>query len=351
MRRLLMTADAVGGVWTYALELASALAGMGIRTTLAVMGPAPTPDQCEEARGVPGLDLFARPYKLEWMDDPWGDVAEAAEWLLELERRARPDVVHVNGYAHAALPWRAPVLAVAHSCVLSWWEAVKGGPAPAHWDRYRGEAERGIAAASLVAAPSRAMMDAVARYYGAPRAGVVVANGRDPARFRAAPKEPLVFSAGRMWDEAKNLAALDAASRSLPWPVFVAGEAGAARVEGVRLLGRLSASAMAEWLSRAAIYALPARYEPFGLSALEAALSGCALVLGDIPSLREVWGDAACFVPPSDADALSYALRGLIGDPARRARMAARAHNRARQFTPRRMAQEYIAAYVECRQV
>ena len=56
-------------------------------------------------------------------------------------------------------------------------------------------------------------------------------------------------------------------------------------------------------MGRAAIYALPARYEPFGLSILEAALSGCALVIGDIPSLREIWADAALFVPSDGHDA------------------------------------------------
>ena len=80
----------------------------------------------------------------------------------------------------------------------------------------------------------------------------------------------------------------------------------------VRLLGCLAPAQVAEHLARAAIYCLPARYEPFGLSALEAGMSGCALVLGDIPSLREVWGDAALFVPPDDPDALRVALCRLI---------------------------------------
>ena len=60
------------------------------------------------------------------------------------------------------------------------------------------------------------------------------------------------------------------------------------------------------WLRRATIFALPARYEPFGLSALEAGLAGCALVLGDIP-MREVWHDAAMFVPPEQPAALENA--------------------------------------------
>jgi hypothetical protein len=39
--KVLMTADAVGGVWTYALELSGALARHDIEVVLATMGPLP----------------------------------------------------------------------------------------------------------------------------------------------------------------------------------------------------------------------------------------------------------------------------------------------------------------------
>jgi glycosyltransferase involved in cell wall biosynthesis len=102
---------------------------------------------------------------------------------------------------------------------------------------------------------------------------------------------------------------------------------------------------MASWLRRAGIYALPARYEPFGLSALEAALCGCALVLGDIASLREVWGDAALYVPPEDRDALCDTLARVIRSSTLREDLAARARLRARRFTPERMALGYLDLY------
>ena len=95
----------------------------------------------------------------------------------------------------------------------------------------------------------------------------------------------------------------------------------------------------------AAVYVLPARYEPFGLSVLEAAHSGCALVLGDIPSLREIWGDAAVFVPPDDTDALADAVTALIEAPERRDKLADAAWERALRFTPLRMAEDYLEAY------
>lgn len=106
---------------------------------------------------------------------------------------------------------------------------------------------------------------------------------------------------------------------------------------------------MMRWLGRAALFALPARYEPFGLSALEAGLAGCALVLGDIPSLREVWGDAAYFVPPEEPEALRQALVKLSGDLAARIELAVRARRRALEYSPARQAAGYLAVYEAAR--
>jgi glycogen(starch) synthase len=349
-RKVLMTADTVGGVWTYALELARGLGERGVEVALATMG-APSNDlQREKAERIPGLRVFESHLKLEWMEDPWRDVEKAGEWLLNLESRICPDLVHLNNFAHGALPWSAPTLMVGHSCVLSWWDAVKREPAPEVWNRYREQVTAGIAAADLVVAPSVAMLAALADHYGPLHKGRVIPNGRDARLFRPTAKEDIIFSAGRLWDEAKNLGALERAAPHLPWPVFVAGDShhpdgGEIRPHHTRLLGRLSQRALAAWLGRSSIYALPARYEPFGLSVLEAALAGCALVLGDIPSLREIWRNRAVFVAPDDPEALGRALRSLIAEPDRRQSLAAGAHQRALEFTPERMVESYLEAY------
>ncbi len=347
---ILMTADTVGGVWTYALELARASEPLGVHVSLATMGRPLSESQWEDTRAVESLDVYERAYALEWMDDPWDDVRRAGDWLLGLEARLRPDIVHLNGYAHGALPWRAPTLTVGHSCVLSWWRAVKNEDAPPCWDRYRQVIGDGLRASSLVAAPTRAMADALQTHYGPLPAIEVIPNSRRPELFPPGVKEEFVLSAGRLWDDAKNLAALERVAPRLPWPVCVAGEqtspdGGTVPTENVRLLGQLATEHLAGWLARAAIYALPARYEPFGLSALEAGLAGCALVLGDIPSLREVWGDAALFAPPDDADALEQALVSLMANADYRQEMAARARRRALTFTPERTAAGYLGAY------
>src|SRR4051794_6602958 len=135
--KVLMTTDAVGGVWTYSLELAAALAPHGVEMHLATMGPVPGRERYREIRGSAVVGLHVSSFALEWERDPWDDVEAAGSWLQGLEALVEPDLVHLNGYAHGTLPWSAPVVAVAHSDVLSWWAAVKGEPAPASWDRYR----------------------------------------------------------------------------------------------------------------------------------------------------------------------------------------------------------------------
>jgi glycogen(starch) synthase len=340
--KVLLTADTVGGVWTYALELADALAARDVNVSLAAMGASLLPDQRAELRTSQVESAFVSECALEWMEDPWADVERAGRWLLGVAEEVEPDVVHLSSYSHGALPWGVPVVVTGHSDVLSWHEAVRGRPAAAEWARYRAAVEAGLAAADLLVAPTQAMLDELVRLYRHDRATMVIANGiGGEAQHR--PKDELVLGAGRLWDEAKNVQALAAVAPRLPWPVEVAGEGAVG--DSVRPLGRLTRERLGELLAAAAIFAEPARYEPFGLAALEAARAGCALVLGDIPSLREVWGDAALFVGPDDHDALERALRRLIEDSDLRASFGDRARDRASAYTAARMADGYLAAY------
>ena len=302
-----MTADAVGGVWTYALELARSLAPAEV--VLATMGPAPDAAQQAEAQAIPNLELTTGDFRLEWMDDPWADVDAAGEWLLSLEAHHRPDLIHLNGYCHAASPWQAPCLVVAHSCVLSWWEAVKEGPAPSGWARYARKVAAGLRAADHIVAPSHAMLDSLRRHYGELPSSSVIANGREMPSATCDNKEPIILSAGRLWDEAKNTRVLAKAAEGLSWPVLLAGESGCSR------------------------------------SSLEAAQAGCALVLADIPSLRELWDGAAIFVPPSNPSLWQAALTELIRHPEVRSDLGRLASGRAGLYTAGRMKDAYIDLY------
>lgn len=329
--KVLLTADTVGGVWTYSLDLIRSMPYASF--ALATMGRPLSSDQVAEVSSLPNVEVQESAYRLEWMEDPWNDVRAAGEWLLGLEAAFRPDLVHLNGLVHGALPFAAPKLVVVHSCVLSWWRAVKGEDAPVDWNLYAEEVGRSLRSADLVAAPSRAMLREAERLYGPFKASVAIPNGR--TNFAPSEKEPFVFAAGRMWDEAKNVSTL--ASLNCEWPVHIAGEGAP--------MGRLPVRDVRDWMARAAIYALPARYEPFGLSVLEAALSGCALVLGDIPSLRENWNGAALFVHPDDRHGLECALQRLIAVPHLREGLGRAARERALDFGLDRFGAAYRNLY------
>lgn len=350
VRRVLMTADTVGGVWTYALELAQGLARCGVEVLIAAMTGGRSWRGISQTQPMEGVKVVSRPLRLEWMENPWADVAAAGEWLLSLSADFEPDVVHLNSYCLAALPWKSPTLVVGHSCVLSWHEAVHGTPAPSAWDVYRWGVRQGLRAASGVTAPTATMLECLARHYGSFAALPPVANGRRAASRPDIRKQAKVLTVGRLWDEAKNLRTLDAAAAGLGFPVYAAGPTAHedlvfAVPKSVRLLGTLDSSALGEWYARAAVFACPARYEPFGLTALEAAHAGCALVLGDIPSQREVWGKAAIFVPPDDADALRWQLQRLLQDESRCRAHGMLALRRAQRYSPDRMSAAYIGHY------
>jgi glycogen synthase len=349
-RRVLMTTDTVGGVWTYAMELCRGLHDAGVEVILATMGGAVSAAQCAEVAAVPGLQLEEKVCKLEWMTDAADDVAQAGDWLLGVAERHHPDVIHLNGYAHAALPWAAPVLVVAHSCVVTWWRAVHAEDPPSSYEHYTRAVRAGLSSAHRLAAPSRAFLEDFRLAHGPLPPTHVVPNGRDPRRFAPAEKEPFFLSVGRLWDHGKNVAALASISPRLRWPVRVAGDATSPEgqtldLPNLELLGRCVPEIVSELMARAAVYVLPARYEPFGFSVLEAGLSGCALVLGDLPSLRENWEGAAVFVRPDAPDELEHALNRLAEEPQDREKLAARARERAQEFTAAAMVERYLEIY------
>ncbi len=350
-RHIMMTTDTVGGVWTYATTLARALVRRADRVTLVALGPAPRADQRAELAADPAIDLIATDLQLEWMDPVGDDVRRASESLIALACTIRPDVIHLNSFREGAFAWPAPVLVVAHSCVISWWQACHGGtPDELRWRAYARGIEHGLRAADAWVAPTAAFGRAVEQLYAPPTPCTVIHNGID-AMAPAGAKRHIVLAAGRIWDPAKNLEALLAAAPRLPWPVEVAGAATGPNGETVvgapnaALLGELPRAALLERMREASIYVAPARYEPFGLGVLEAARAGCALVLSDIPTLRELWNGAALFVDAGDRAALVDAICRLCADTRLRSDLASAAGRRAGQYGVDAAAARYNALY------
>ncbi|MGG5809371.1 glycosyltransferase family 4 protein [Falsiroseomonas sp. CW058] len=341
-RHILMTADAVGGVWGYALDLARGLAARGVRTTLAVLGPAPDAAQRAAAAAVPGLALEVTGLPLDWLAGTPAEVEAAGQAVAARAAALGVDLVHLNSPALAVAHFGVPVLGACHSCLATWWEAVRGGPLPADFAWRTALLSRGYAAADALVAPTHAFAEATRRAHALARPPEVVPNGRAggvPAHADGA----FAFTAGRLWDEGKDLVTLDRAAARLDAPVLAAGpvrgpNGAAVPLAHLRLLGTLDDAALRAELARGPVFVSAARYEPFGLAVLEAAQAGCALVLSDIPTFRELWDRAAVFVPPGDDVGFAQAIGGLLRDRERRAELRVAARERACRHGPDAMA-------------
>lgn len=148
-----------------------------------------------------------------------------------------------------------------------------------------------------------------------------------------------VLAAGRMWDPVKNGALIDRIAALIAPRLLTAGALSGPNGETIDFahavaLGHVPAPELAALLARRPIFLSPATFEPFGLAVLEAAGAGCALVLSDIPTFRELWDGAALFADPQDAEGFADAIARLEASPDLRGALGAAARARAERLTP-----------------
>ncbi len=359
---VLVTADTVSGVWTYTRELVTGLVSRGVRVTLVSLGEIPMPQQISWMDNLHGLEYRPTAFRLDWMQEGEYDLEDSSSYLTTLVRELKPDLLHLNQLCYGCLPVDVPRIVVAHGDLISWWKAVHGHePKPSHWLRwYRGVVTRGVSKASAVVAPTQWMMDAVRTCYTRPRRDAVIYNGRNPIFFNPfVSKDDSVLAVGRLWDAGKQVSLLT--QHVHPLPVCIVGTEAPVHAPKipiradvklstdnvcVALKGPQTEAQLRTLYSRAAIYAATSRYEPFGMAALEAAFSRCAIIANDIASFREIWGDAAFYFRANDARSLAEAIRRLSEERDLCRGYANRAYQRAREcFTAKRMIDEYLELY------
>jgi glycosyltransferase involved in cell wall biosynthesis len=218
-----------------------------------------------------------------------------------------------------------------------------------HWHR-RMSAE-GLRAVDVMVAPTAAYAQLIAREYGLSSVPVAVHNGRTPIAWPGRGSAGTgVFTAGRLWDHAKDAALMNRVASRLSVPFHAAGPVTGPHGETVsldqlHLLGGLDADELRQWLEQRPIFVSAARFEPFGLAVVEAAQAGCPLILSDIPTFRELWDGAALFVTPGSDQEFAEAIESLLGDAAIREMLGAAACNRAARYTPAAMADDMLGIY------
>ena len=333
--RALMTVDAVGGVWRYAMDLAASLQPHGLEFLFVGLGPRPSDRQQREAAQFGLLRWLDAP--LDWMVKSEGELSLVGPQIAELAREEAVDLLHLNLPSQAAaIETDLPVIAMSHSCVVTWFAGVRGQPVPADWQWHHSIKRRGLLRADIALAPSRSHARMLEEAYGAIGRLHVVYNA-SRSEETSGSKDALVSAAARWWDDGKNGRVLDEAAALTVWPIMMAGastgpDGQMLPIRNADHLGELPHADVMALMRRSSIFVSPSVYEPFGLAALEAARAHNALVLADIPTYRELWDGAALFADPRDAKALAAAIDRLCGDDDLRAQLADKAAERSRRF-------------------
>jgi len=99
----------------------------------------------------------------------------------------------------------------------------------------------------------------------------------------------------------------------------------------IAVKGPIDDTALAAAYAAADLFALPSRYEGYGVVYAEALAQGMPVVACDAGPVPELLGrEAALLVPPGDVEALSGALDLLLNDAGMRGRMSSAARSRAK---------------------
>jgi glycosyltransferase involved in cell wall biosynthesis len=175
----------------------------------------------------------------------------------------------------------------------------------------------------------------------------------DPrSKWGIPPDKPMLLSVGRL-SRQKNHDTLIRALVNVPDAYLVIAGDGELASESRRQATTLSVSERVVFtgeISREQVYGLmncadvfvfPSLWEGLSLAALEAMSRGMATVASDIPSNREVFGNAAVFVPATDVAALAGGIRRVLDDAVLARELRSRAAARAQSFSMESMIDAY----------
>jgi len=176
------------------------------------------------------------------------------------------------------------------------------------------------------------------------------------------PREPLVLFAGSIFNRRRLptlISAFAAATASRPearlviagadrsYPALdLPGLAAEAGVGGrVEIRSYVTDAELESLYARAAVFVFLSEYEGFGLTPLEALSAGVPVIVLDTPIAREVYGDAAWYVPrEADVGTAAKAIRTLLEDPARATPMLAAAPGVLARYSWDTAAEQTLAA-------
>lgn len=332
---MLPRTDYAGGVSGQVDLLARALVSRGHEVTVFAMNPpAEAPKYTFEAVTVPGqrsnLLQRATPYLFPF-----------AAARLPLDRF---DVIHSHGDDHLVRA-KAPIVRTFHGS--SWCEARAGV-------RFRHRVYHCTMALSEVVSEWRAaaiVANSASTQRRLKRRSLVIPCGYAAARFFAGggrSERPSILFVGDLDTRKRGRLLLQVFSEvvrpAVPDAELWMVSADRIAVDGVRSIGRVTGPELADLYRRAWVFCLPSSYEGFGVPYVEAMACGTPVVATHNGGADEVLGGGR-YGLIVDKTKLGDALISVLQSADRRAALAARAIERAREYAIDRIVDQYEAVY------
>jgi glycosyltransferase involved in cell wall biosynthesis len=241
------------------------------------------------------------------------------------------------------------------------------------WHRFMG-LEGLIGRADVIIAISESTKNDIIRFFPSAKDKVrVVYSGCGPEFVKLPADDPRLLEVKRKYglgdnivlsigtaEPRKNAAGLIKAfdeANLYGWQLVLAGASGwknkafhkaikeAKNKENIKLLGYVDKDDRPYLYNLAKVFAYPSFYEGFGLPVLEAMACGTPVITSAVSSLPEIAGDAAVLVSPDNDEDLSVALKSLVKSDGMRDWYSAKGLSRAKDFTWRRTAEEYLSIF------
>jgi glycosyltransferase involved in cell wall biosynthesis len=118
----------------------------------------------------------------------------------------------------------------------------------------------------------------------------------------------------------------------------------------LHMLGSLPDDDIADLYAAADLFVFPSTWETFGLAAVEAAMAGMPMVVGDIPALREVLradgSEPVTFVAPNDVEGWISAIRAALAAPPSSATVKAFMRAIRGKYSLQRMIESYVSLFI-----
>lgn len=285
----------------------------------------------------PPAGLFPQDARFAWRIEP--DATAGTWWeqtrLARRLREMRPDVLFAAGYTaplRLGIPFVLAVYDVSFFAHPEWFRIREGL-------RRRWLTRAAARRAHSVVTISEFSAGEIVRWLEIPRERVRIAApgapdpGPPPA---AARREPIVLYVGSLFNRRhipELLRAFAIAHRSTAARLVLVGDNRTApRIDPLAIARELGIASAVEWrayvsdadLERlywtSSVFAFLSEYEGFAMTPLEALAHGVPPVLLETPVAREVYGDAARYVP-ADPERIARALTALLTDGEERSRL------------------------------